>query len=193
MIKYKLYYRVGMIHFSVDSDVSGGLSDKIAKFSGELFRKYKTSGLSEDESVDVIGKLRVLFDAFFETGEFVMSRYNDTWFEKGEEEPGAPVYPECWLPEEKKWYLGKQAALVERYGESEGKFLMRQIALLHRTYDAPCKDNERLCLVGDKAEEEAYWGSHENGCCGFVDRVFVYDNSENRELKVFRYGFNFGH
>lgn len=55
-------------------------------------------------------------------------------------------------------------------------------------YSFECRDNDRLAVVGNREQEEAYDASRMNGCCGFVDVELDCEDGT-----VLLYGFNYGH
>jgi len=53
--------------------------------------------------------------------------------------------------------------------------------------DDPCRDNERVALVGDAEAEDQYDRQFDGGCCGFVDEEIEVNG------RRYRVGFNEGH
>lgn len=56
-------------------------------------------------------------------------------------------------------------------------------------YDNP--DTDRVCRVGDQAEEETFRAIEGRGCCGSHEETWEFDVASGKT--IVRYGFNYGH
>lgn len=77
--------------------------------------------------------------------------------------------------------------MKSEYGDKLGTFLTNRFAKMIRLVNDSCIDNYRVCKVGDVESEDKYQKQLEDGCCGFIDREFHFDND------IYRIGFNYGH
>jgi len=91
------------------------------------------------------------------------------------------------------WFNYMVRICSERYGDKCGRFLAARIATVHRRNDNPCKSGERLAEIGIGDEMKKYNEIRDGGCCGFSDDKFIFEDHDDGCIRVFWYGFNFGH
>ena len=78
--------------------------------------------------------------------------------------------------------------MSNRYNEARlraQKFLDKMI----EDQELDCVDNERIALVGDMEQEAAYGETQAEGCCGFLDELYI----DSETGMTFMVGCNYGH
>lgn len=90
-----------------------------------------------------------------------------------------------------KIYANRIGRWIPDLGEDDMKFLCNVSSNTYRSVKSDgCVDNYRISRVLENGEtSKEYQEAKENGCCGFIDKVFTNPKTGNK----FIIGFNFGH
>ena len=85
--------------------------------------------------------------------------------------------------------------LTKKYGKPEGLFLANRAAKMIRSVNDHCTDNFRVADLSKPDEIRVYQEQKDNGCCGFIDKEFIFIKKSlfSSTQKKFRIGFNYGH